>query len=137
MRYITFISLLVFGLGCASTKNTAMKQDQLNGDWITTQQELGGTVMPKAVLEKQKLTIRDTTYTLISESADKGVLKYGGGKMDIYGKDGASAGKHIPAIYKFENGLLTICYNLSGSGYPESFETRGKPMYFLSVWKKN
>ena len=57
--------------------------------------------------------------------------------MDIYGKEGVNSGKHFTAIYKFEEGLLTICYNLSGDRYPEAFETKGKPMYFLSVFKRN
>jgi hypothetical protein len=56
--------------------------------------------------------------------------------MDIYGKEGVNAGKHFTAIYKIENGQLTICYNLSGDGYPEAFETNTKPTLFLSVFKK-
>jgi hypothetical protein len=56
--------------------------------------------------------------------------------MDIFGKEGVNSGKHFTAIYKLENEYLTICYNLSGNAYPETFETKGKPMYFLSVFKK-
>ncbi len=57
--------------------------------------------------------------------------------MDIYGKEGVNTGKHFTAIYKIENGQLTICYNLLGNIYPEAFETKGKPMYFLSLFKKD
>jgi uncharacterized protein (TIGR03067 family) len=113
-----------------------MKSNKLNGTWVPVKQEMGGTLPPTAALENQKLIISDSIYTFISESTDKGVLKYRDDKMGIYGKEGASTGKHITAIYKFENGQLTICYNLSGDSYPETFETKGKPMYFLSVWKK-
>ena len=56
--------------------------------------------------------------------------------MDIYGKQGVNAGKHFTAIYKLENELLTICYNLRGDSYPAAFETKGKPTLFLSVFKK-
>ena len=56
--------------------------------------------------------------------------------MDIYGKDGVNAGRHFMAIYKIENGELSVCYNLAGNGYPEAFETTSKPMLFLSVFKK-
>lgn len=83
------------------------------------------------------MVIKDNTYTVTAESVDKGEVKYGdGNKMDIYGKDGVNADKHFTAIYKYENGLLTICYNLAGDVYPESFETRPKTMLFLSVFKK-
>jgi len=78
----------------------------------------------------------DSTYTFIAESIDKGVVTYKDDKMDIYGKEGVNAGKHFAAIYKFENDQLTICYNLSGDSYPETFETKGKPKYFLSVFNK-
>jgi len=109
---------------------------QMNGTWVPVQQEMGGRSLPAAAFENQKLIISDSTYTVIAESIDKGIVKYANGKMDIYGKDGVNSGKHFTAIYKLENGELTICYNLLGDNYPEAFETRDKPMYFLSVFKK-
>src|SRR2546423_614864 len=136
MRLITFISLVILGLSCASTKNAAMKSGKLNGTWEPVKQEIGGRLLPKAAFEKQKLIISDSTYTFIAESVDKGVVKYGDDKMDIYGREGVNAGKHFTAIYKYENEELTICYNLSGKTYPEAFETKGNPSLFLSVFKK-
>lgn len=83
------------------------------------------------------MVLKDNTYTVTAESVDKGEVKYGeGNKMDIYGKDGVNAGKHFTAIYKYENGLLTICYNLAGNSYPEAFETKPNTLLFLSVFKK-
>jgi uncharacterized protein (TIGR03067 family) len=136
MRSIIFISLLVLGLSCAGTKNATMKSGKLIGTWLPIKQEIGGTILPKPAFEKQKLIIGDSTYTFIAESIDKGVVKYTGDKMDIYGREGVNAGKHFTAIYKYENEELTICYNLLGNGYPETFETKGKPSLFLSVFKK-
>src|ERR1700751_1646733 len=115
----------------------AKDSDKLDGTWSPVQQEIGGKPLPKTVFEKQKLVINDSSYTLTAESVDKGVLKYANGKMDIYGKEGVNTGKHFTAIYKIENGQLTICYNLAGDNYPKTFETKGQPMYFLSVFKKN
>ena len=137
MRLITLFSLLIASLGCGSTKNLKMEPDELNGTWVPIKQEIAGTQLPAAAFEKQKLTVSDNMYTLIAESVDKGEVKYSGGKMDIYGKEGINAGKHFTAIYKYENGQLTICYNLSGDSYPEAFETKGKPAFFLSVFKKS
>lgn len=141
MRLITFISLLILSLSCTSTKNAAsdsyrMKSNKLNGTWVPVKQEMGGTLLPNAAFENQKLIINDSTYTFIAESIDKGVVKYRDDKMDIYGKEGINAGKHFTAIYKYENEELTVCYNLSGDSYPEAFETKGKPLLFLSVFKK-
>ena len=137
MRLLLFFTILAFAVGCTGSRNASMKENKLNGTWVPTKQELAGTAIPAAAFANQKLIISDSNYTFIAESTDKGVVKYASDKMDIYGKDGVNAGKHFTALYKYENGELTICYNLLGNGYPESFDTKGKAMYFLSVFKKS
>ena len=130
----TFVCLTI--VGCSATKETTMDSSNLSGVWTPIRQEIGGKELPKVVFEKQKLTISDSTYIVVAESEDKGTLKYSDGKMDIYGKEGPNTGKHFTAIYKLENGQLIICYNLKGDSYPEAFETKSKPMFFLSVFQK-
>ncbi len=138
MRLLSFIALAIMGLGCTGTKGvTTTASGQLNGTWVPTKQEIGGKALPKAVFETQKLIISDSNYTVMAESIDKGIVYYNGDKMDIYGRDGVNKGKHFTAIYKLENGELTVCYNLIGTIYPTAFDTQGKPMYFMSVFKKN
>jgi len=119
-----------------STTNVSAQSNKLNGSWVPVKLEINGNALPPATFEKQKLIINDTAYTFIAESVDKGIISYKDGKMDIYGKDGVNAGRHITAIYKFENDQLVICYNLAGDKYPEAFETKGKPAYFLATFKK-
>lgn len=136
MKQLTVLLLICLSIGCSSTKKTNAKSDFLNGTWVPVKQEMGGTMLPAAAFEKQKLIISDSTYTVIAESIDKGIVKYRDDKMDIYGKEGVNAGKHFAAIYKIEAGQLTVCYNLKGDTYPGMFETKGKPLYFLSVFKK-
>ena len=136
MRPLLFFFLLLFSAGCTSTKNNKMESNKLNGTWLPVKQEFGGTGLPLAAFEKQKLILNDSNYTLIAESVDKGVVKYKGDKMDIYGKEGVNSGKHFMAIYKYENEELTICYNLMGNSYPEAYDTKGQPLFFLSVFKK-
>lgn len=126
----------VFCIGCAETKNANSRQTRISGIWMPVHQEMSGNPLPPAVYEKEKLEIGDTTYILTAESVDKGALRYKDGKMDIYGRDGVNAGKHFTAIYYCEKDQLTICYNLTGDSYPDSYETRGKPLYFLSVFKR-
>jgi len=110
---------------------------KFDGKWVPTQQEFAGKPFPASMYEKQTMVLKDNTYVVTAESVDKGEVKYGeGNKMDIYGKDGVNVGKHFTAIYKYENGLLTICYNLAGNSYPEAFETKPNTLLFLSVFKK-
>lgn len=137
MRQLTILlSVCCLLISCATTKTTNENSNSLDGNWVPVNQELAGKALPKTVFENQKLIMKDSTYTLIAESIDKGIVEYRDDRMDIYGKEGVNTGKHFTAIYKFENDQLTICYNLAGDGYPESFETAGKPVYFLSVFKR-
>lgn len=100
-------------------------------------QEMGGTPFPPGAFAKQKRILDGNNYTVIAESVDKGIVSFKDNKMDIYGKDGVNAGKHFTAIYELKNDKLSICYNFAGDSYPEAFDTKGKPMYFLSVFNKN
>ncbi|HVT84233.1 MAG TPA: TIGR03067 domain-containing protein [Chitinophagaceae bacterium] len=134
MRLITFVSLLLLSISCSNSKNDQLSK--LSGNWIPIQQEIGGTALPTTSFQGQKLVISDSNYTFTAESVDKGVIRCSGEKMDIYGREGVNSGKHFTAIYKLENDQLTICYNLSGDAYPEAFDTKGKPKYFMCVFKK-
>jgi uncharacterized protein (TIGR03067 family) len=137
MRSIFFIFFLAVCSGFTGIKNTPFQSPvKLNGTWIPVKQEMNGTPLPKTAFEKQKLIIKDSSYTVIAEGLDQGTISYKGNKMDIYGKEGPNAGMHFTAIYKYENTELTICYNLSGNSYPEKFETKSSKSFFLSVFKK-
>ena len=115
----------------------AKQPNPLNGKWVPIRQEMGGSLLPSGAFEKQFLVIADSAYIVAAESVDKGTVVYSGSdKMDIYGKEGVNAGKHFTALYKYENGELTICYNLTGQSYPASFDTKGSRFLFLSVFRK-
>jgi len=136
MRLLILLSFMAFATSCYVTRPLDANKNPLNGVWVPIQQEMGGKPIPVVATASQKLTIQDTTYTLVAESTDRGTVIYGNGKMDIYGKDGPNAGKHFTAIYKLEGEQLTICYNLFGDPYPTEYETKQHPMYFLSVFKR-
>jgi len=123
-------------VGCSTTKKATTDAWLLDGTWIPVRQEMAGKVFPPSVYQNQKLILKDSTYTLLAESIDKGTVKYSGNKMDIYGKEGVNAGNHITAVYKLEEGQLSICYDLGGEVYPISYETTGHPVFFMSVFKK-
>lgn len=133
-RLLTIMAVAIFS--CNTPKHTSMQANSLNGSWIPVRQEFGGTQLPPASFATQKLTITDSNYVFSAESADKGVVHQSGDKMDIYGKEGINTGKHFTGIYKLEGEELTICYNLAGDVYPDAFDTKGKPLYFLSVFHK-
>jgi uncharacterized protein (TIGR03067 family) len=133
MRLLIIFSFFI-GAGFINSKKTTM--NELNGTWIPVKQEMSGASIPEAGFQNQRLIISDSNYTFVAESTDKGIAKFSDGKLDIYGKEGVNTGKHFTAIYKLENQLLTICYNLKGDSYPETFDSKGKPLFFLCVFKK-
>ena len=134
MRTLILVSLLIVGF--FDPKPNAPVADNLDGVWIPVKQEMGGNILPKAAFEKQKLIVADNTYTFVAESVDKGEVKYGDGKMDIYGKEGVNKGRHFMCIYKIENNQLFVCYNLTGDAYPASYDTRPRATLFLSVFER-
>ncbi len=136
MRSIFLFLLLFVIVHCTAGDKLMGSGSRLNGTWVPVKQEMGGKPLPKVVYEHQQMVISDTNYTLTAESVDKGALKFNGNKMDIYGRDGVNAGKHFTALYNYAHDQLTICYNLAGTEYPDSFSTKGKPLYFLSVFEK-
>ena len=137
MRICITLSLLLLLGSCSPTKTiSSSSTNSMNGTWMPIKQEMSGMALPELVYKAQRLIIKDSTYTLTAESIDKGIVKLNGDKMDIYGKEGVNSGKHFTGLYKLENGQLTVCYNLKGDKYPDSFDTKGKPMYFMSVFKK-
>jgi len=129
---------------------------KLNGTWKPVYEEIAGNPLPGAAFSSQEMVLADSLYTVKAESVDKGIVKYMGNKMDIYGRAGVNEGKHFRAIFKINDGQgdelskgkpgmnengnkgsgerLTICYNLSGDVYPEEFSTKGKAMYFMAVF---
>ena len=136
MYKFLLLLLIPFYFACNPAQKASSAANALNGTWVPVRQEIGGKALPAAVYAKQQLVIDGNKYTLTAESVDKGETALNGNKMDIYGKEGVNTGKHFTAIYKLENGELTICYNLAGTDYPEMFSTAGKPLFFLSVFKK-
>lgn len=142
MKQLLALILLSFIIGCSSS-DKILDANKLTGEWIPVKLEMNGRELPPESFKDQSLVIKDGTYIFIAGNVDKGTVKYTGNKIDIYGEEGPNAGKHITAIYKFDNAdniktndKLTICYNLAGDSYPENFETEGKPMVFVAVFKR-
>jgi uncharacterized protein (TIGR03067 family) len=115
--------------------NTNQSTPDLNGAWVPVKQELNGRNLP--VSENSKLTIDNGKYAFETYGAvDKGDSTYDDGKIDIYSREGVNAGKHFKAIYKLEDDLYTVCYNLAGDSYPTKFDSTLGPMFFLCVFKR-
>ena len=137
MRLINLLllSVILVVAGCVHHPDGTSPAD-FNGTWAPINEEMAGTVVPEGFFKDQRLIVLDSNYTVTADRVDKGVVKIAGNKMDIYSREGVNQGKHFTAIYKFENDLLKICYNLNGDSYPENFDTKGKALFFCSTFKR-
>lgn len=136
MKPIFIISVIYLMISCSSTEETLSTSGELNGGWLPIKQEIGGQELPPDSFENQRLAIVGKSFLFVADGADQGSVTYGNGKMDIYIEVGVNAGRHFKAIYNLENNMLSICYDLSGGTYPESFDTTINPKIFLTVFRK-
>jgi uncharacterized protein (TIGR03067 family) len=136
MKPLLIIFFIFLAVSCSSTKETPSNSGALDGDWYPIQQEINGQKLELASFENQKLVIIESSFIFVAEGVDEGNVTYDNGKMDIYVDTGVNAGRHFKAIYKLENDLLKLCYDLKGGSYPESFDTSNNPNLFLSIFRK-
>ena len=137
MKAVSLLLILFLTISCSSSEETTTTNSgELNGGWLPIRQEIGGQEVPITEFENQRIAIVDKTFLIIDEGADQGSVIYKNGKMDIHVEVGGNAGRDFKAIYKFEDNILTICYDLSGGTYPESFETSNNPKLILTVYRR-
>ncbi|MEM1082001.1 MAG: TIGR03067 domain-containing protein [Pseudomonadota bacterium] len=117
-----------------STSNDPLSP--LQGDWAPTEATLGGQPMPQSLLESMSLTIDETAYTVdLAGQIDRGTISLDDSvtppRMRIISEEGANAGSEFLAIYSFVGEVLTICYDLTGSAYPEGMVSPAGTQQFL------
>ncbi len=108
----------------------------LDGKWIPIEAEMGGNKMAAGALSSFELAIRNGTYEV---PGDVGKIELKDGDppaMDVIGTDGPNKGKTYPAIYRLDEDLLTICYDLSGKERPKAFATEAGTKQFLVKYKR-
>ena len=112
-----------------------------DGTWKPVSVELGGQPLPESVLRTMELMLEGNSYLMrAGEQLDRGTMAFHEEtlplRMDIRGTGGPNAGKTIPAIWRLEGDLLTICYGLEGESRPSSFATGTNPKVFLVKYRR-
>ena len=114
----------------------------LEGTWLPVKAELGGQPMPDAVLKTISLTMDKGKYDVMADGRpDKGTYMLDETAMPkaitITGTEGPNHGKTFPAIYELKDGVLRICYDLSGKKRPTAFESVvGTKLYLVTYRRK-
>jgi uncharacterized protein (TIGR03067 family) len=142
MRYATLNCIALFLVfPCVARCDDAKKDEpKVDGTWLATKAEMSGKKLPKQVVEKLKLTLKDGKYDVVAESPDHGTVTYDNDAkpkaMDIKGVEGPNKGKTFLAIYELKDDKLTICYDLSGESRPTEFKTEPKTKLFLVTYER-
>ncbi|MDG3003665.1 TIGR03067 domain-containing protein [Paludisphaera mucosa] len=116
------------------------KKDTLEGTWLASKAELGGTALPEEFLKAIKLDVKGENYTVtLGPQTDKGTCKLDPAAkpkaVDITGVDGPNKGKTILAIYERDGDTLRICYELGAKGRPTEFKTTTGSRLFLAEYQ--
>jgi uncharacterized protein (TIGR03067 family) len=113
----------------------------LEGHWQIVTAELAGEKMPDLVAHKIEVELAKGTYTVRfgGEIADQGTYATGPHPtamgLTLTGVTGTNAGRTIPAIYRFADDHLHICYGLDGAA-PEIFATKPGTAHFLAKYRR-
>jgi uncharacterized protein (TIGR03067 family) len=132
MRY-SFLICMFLLVSCS-------RQNPIEGIWVPISAELNGRPFPDEILKTIQLSIKGNDYVVnVGGVVDHGYIILDTTKipmtMDIVGTEGPNKGKTIPAIYKVENRLLIICYDLDGHNRPVEFKSKPQSQLFLATYK--
>ena len=126
----------------ASLAAEASDSRLLDGAWTPVKAELAGQPMPEAVLKTISLKLHQGIYEVfVAGQPDKGTYSVNAStkprSMTIKGTEGPNQGKTFPAIFEITNGMLRVCYDLSGKKRPSEFKTlEGTQLYLVDYRRK-
>lgn len=131
--------MLMFSL--AAWSGDAREGGSLQGTWLPSAAELGGTAFPDEVRKTIKLAVQDDKYTVtVGPAVDQGTLKLNPAatpkQLDITGTKGPNKGRTILGIYERDGDTLRICYDLSGKSRPTEFKTAEGTQLFLVTYTR-
>jgi uncharacterized protein (TIGR03067 family) len=104
---------------------------RLEGAWVPVAASVSGQELLVAELRVKYFVLDGHDYSIIDRTnqiVDRGEYLVNDSAtpptIDIVGRDGPNAGRSMLAIFELKDGQLTVCYDLDGSGRPESMQVR-------------
>jgi uncharacterized protein (TIGR03067 family) len=132
-RSFAAIAVAIVLAACAS----APSRSSLVGRWAPQSAELNGAPLPVASFAGAVLDLTPDAYQFGIDRGTYAVVGSGTpAKMDVEGKSGPNAGKHIPAIWTIDGDTLTIAYQLAGGDRPVAFASPPNAKVLLVKYKR-
>lgn len=113
------------------------------GSWKPTSVVMGGNPFDQEFVNKMSLVLTEEEYLVeVDGEPDRGTCTIDASseppRMEIVGTEGPNAGKTFLAIYDVtEAGELRIAYDLTGTAYPNSFESTADNGLFVATYARS
>jgi uncharacterized protein (TIGR03067 family) len=115
----------------------------MQGSWVPVKGEFNGKPVEDPVLKSIVLKIEDDKYEVVisgEEQTDRGTFKLDAKAqpkaLTLTSLKGPNEGKTIPAIYEIKDGVLRVCYDMSGAGHPKEFKTMPFTVLYLLTYER-
>jgi uncharacterized protein (TIGR03067 family) len=112
--------------------------NSIEGIWQPAYAEFNGEEAPKMMLDKMELELANGKYFVRFGGVvgDEGHYKITPTGITLLGSKGPNAGREIPSLFKFVDGMLSICYGLDGI-LPSRYSTAaGQQRYLANYYRK-
>jgi uncharacterized protein (TIGR03067 family) len=112
------------------------------GHWTANSATLAGKALPRVITDSIELAVTGVQYEVnVGGRTDKGTCtvdrETSPNRMTITGTDGPNAGKKILTIFDFpEATQMRVCYDLTGTAYPDRFESTAENGLFLVIYER-
>lgn len=132
-------SLAVAILGCGAGWANAQSINDLEGEWTLTGGTLNGETVSRSKLDQMSLKVTGGNFTAKSGSSTSGgnvsIGVEGTYRLNFAINSGVDAGKIVKAMYRLDNGSLTITYSQNDQ-FPEGFESNSGNKYCTLIYRK-
>jgi uncharacterized protein (TIGR03067 family) len=112
----------------------------IEGAWRVKESELGGEKLPPETFRDMVLVLKAGHYKVTGKRPDEGTYRIdteaNPHAIDITGTAGPTRGVTMQAIYELAEGVLRVCYDLSGKGRPTEFKTAGEPQFLQIIYER-
>ena len=143
---ITLLTAACTLLAHAADKGPSPQSDAYprDGVWKPITAVLGGTKLPKPALDAITLKVSGTDYEVVvrgEKQPDRGTHTLDEStnpkRISITSTNGPNRGKTFLGIYEMtETNSMRVCYDLSGSAFPRTFESTAETGHYLVEYRR-
>lgn len=115
--------------------------DAIQGVFTMLSGEVKGEKLSEQTVKTAKLVLEGNKHTVhVGDDVIVGTSRMDSGKnpkeIDSTDTEGPNKGQKYLGIYKFENGVYTVCFAAPGKDRPKEFTTKSGTGEMIHVWKK-